>query len=356
MTEAAAAEERVRRAFATQAQWARRLASPLTALVCDVAAAGLDRTNPVGRRVLSWPGPPEPEADALALRLAGGLHALARRGTVPELAACYPPHPLPTADRLGRAIDAVLREAGDELETWLERAPQTNEVGRAAVLMSGLLVLARRHDRPLSLFELGASAGLNLMLDRYFYRLGTTAAGDPTAALQLAPEWTGAPPPAAEVRIASRRAVDLNPLDVRREADRERLFAFVWPDHGWRLEQLDRALRVCRDDPPRVERGAAGEWLEAALAAAPPEPAVRVVMHSLAFQYFPADEQRRVAGSIEAHGARAAADAPLAWLRFEIDPQDGRPSLRLRIWPGGEDRLLAFAHPHGRSVQWLHPG
>jgi hypothetical protein len=75
-------------------------------------------------------------------------------------------------------------------------------------------------------------------------------------------------------------------------------------------------------------------------------------MHSVAFQYFDADSQKRVTARIEAAGEQASAAAPLAWLRYELDPEAGRPSLRLRAWPGGE-QLLAWTHPHGRSVHWL---
>jgi hypothetical protein len=75
-------------------------------------------------------------------------------------------------------------------------------------------------------------------------------------------------------------------------------------------------------------------------------------MHSVTFQYFNADSQQRVTTHIEAAGAQASASAPLAWLRYELDPEAGRPSLRLRSWPGGE-ALLAWTHPHGRSVRWL---
>jgi hypothetical protein len=75
-------------------------------------------------------------------------------------------------------------------------------------------------------------------------------------------------------------------------------------------------------------------------------------MHSVAFQYFDAESQKRVANRIEAAGEQASARAPVAWLRFEKEPGEDRHSLRLRTWPGGE-QLLAWAHPHGHWVQWL---
>jgi len=153
------------------------------------------------------------------------------------------------------------------------------------------------------------------------------------------------------VRIAERQGVDLNPLDVRR--DRDRLLAYLWPDQEKRLAQAQAALDIAAADPPPVARGDAAAWLERALAIPGPAGATRIVMHSVAFQYFPPSAQARIVRHVERAGAAATGEAALAWLRFEKLPQDDGYSLRLRVWPGGEDRLLAWAHPHASSVRWL---
>ena len=338
----------VRESFVLQADYCTRLDAPFTALLCTLAAERLDTGTKIGRRILAWPGDSAPFADALALRFCGGLHFLARSGGAPALAACYPPAPPPDPDRLWRAIEPLLN--GDVLAPWLDTAPQTNEVGRSAVLMSGLLVVAARFGLPLRLYELGASAGLNLQLDRYRYELGGLAAGDPASPLLLKPDWHGPPPPAAAPLIAGRAGVDLNPVPLP-EA-RDRLIAYVWPDQSQRLAQLEAALALAAPAPPRVDRGDAAAWLEQSLARAPEPGVARVVLHSVAFHYFPEATKARIAAHIAAAGARAAAEAPLAWLRYEHQPGDENFSLRLRTWPGGED-LLAWTHPHGRSVEWV---
>ena len=92
---AADRETAVRGAFAEQARWCTRLNSPLTARLCTLLGLRLDRESAVGRRLLDWPGDPGSDADAVALRLCGGLHFLVRSGAAPRLAACYPPNPLP---------------------------------------------------------------------------------------------------------------------------------------------------------------------------------------------------------------------------------------------------------------------
>ncbi len=350
-------EAAVRAAFTAQAGWCETLGSPFTSRLCATLADRLDRETVVGRRVLDWPGLPDALHDSVPLRLAGALNALVRRGHVPDLAALYPPHPVPEADRLWAAVDTTFRARETGLLAWLDLAPQTNEVARSAVLIAGLAVVAAETGMPIALHELGASAGLNLVLDRYACQLGSRVFGDPRSALKLAPAWTGESPPAAKLAIASRRGVDLNPLDVTDPAGRERLLAYVWPDQAERVARLEAALAIALRDPPALDAGDAADWMESEFEPSPATGLCRVVMHSIAFQYFPARTQARVAAWIERAGAMAAPNAPVAWLRYEADPErEGCPSLRLRIWPEGENRVLAHADAHGRAVTWLAAG
>ena len=346
-----ASEKEVRASFAEQAYWCARLGSPFTASLCEILGKRLDRLSAIGRRALDWPGEPRALGDALALRLCAGLHFMVRAGQVPQLGALYPPAPVPDEAALWRALAPLLDDAG--LEAWLGSAPQTNEVGRSAVLTSGLLVVADRFRLPLRLYELGASAGLNLLLDHYRYDLGGLETGNRASAVFLAPEWEGPAPPDAAIRIAARAGADLNPPRLPRDAPR--LPAYLWPDQPGRLARLEAALAIAADHPPRVDQADAADWIEAELDIAPEPDMVRVVLHSVAFQYFGAGAQARIARHIEAVGAAAHAGAPLAWLRFEKEPDADRYALRLRTWPGGEE-LLAWTHPHGSKVTWLTGG
>lgn len=70
-------ETRVRVSFAVQARWCEKLGSPFTARLLEGLGADLDHTTMSGHRVLTWQGPPDALGDAVALRLAGALHALA---------------------------------------------------------------------------------------------------------------------------------------------------------------------------------------------------------------------------------------------------------------------------------------
>lgn len=346
---ACGAEPSVRAAFAEQAGWCRSLASPLTALLCDALATRDWPEGEVARRMQAWPGDPRPSADAVPLRLCGGLHARVRDGTAAGLARCYPPHALPAAGTLWTALAEVL--AKPELVAWLDRPPQTNEVGRSNALFAGAMAFVARHRVPVALYELGASAGLNLNMARFGYVLGGARAGDAGSPLQLAPEWTGPPPPGVAVEVVARHGVDRTPIDPARDGDR--LLAYVWADQPRRIAQLEAALTVAAAHPVTVEAGDAADWIEQRLAEPPSIGTGRLVYHSIAFQYFSLPSQLRVRAAIERAGAGASEASPVGWLRFERSPDAQDPELRLVSWPGGVDRLLATCHPHGTYIHWL---
>ncbi len=338
-----------RRHASQQAGFCESLGAPFTSELCRLLAGRLPPDSELGRRLDNWPG--NPNADALVLRLTGGLHAAVLGGTAPALAACYPPAPMPAEDKLWQAIAPVLAAPG--FAGWLDSAPQTNEVGRTGPLAAGMLAIAAETGLPLSLLELGASAGLNLLPDRYDLRLGGTRAGDPGAALSIDPLWEGAAPPAVRLRIADRAGVDLSPLDVCNPVETRRMLAYVWPDQPARLQRMRTAIAIAATAPPLLVQGDAAAFVEAR--AVPVEGVATTVFHSIAFQYFPPGTQRRIAEHMAGAGSAATAEAPLAWLSYEMsDPRHpGAPELRLTLWPGGADRLLGIGHPHGHSLRWL---
>jgi hypothetical protein len=347
-------EADVREAFRLQTEISARMDAPFTGTLSRLLGQRLDRSTAIGRRVLDWDGAPAHDRDALPLRLAGGLNALARSGQAPGLTAVYPLQA--TGDEaLWAAVEAALREHADFIDPWLDGPPQTNEVGRSAALMAGLLVLADQFGLPFSLYELGASAGLNTVLDRYRFTLGEVKAGEAASPVQLAPEWRGASPPAAPVRIIARRGVDRAPLDVTQASTRERLLAYVWAEQTARRERLEAALVLAAADPAPVDRADAADWLEQVLAIEPQAGVCRVVMHTIAYQYFPPEVQARILAHLDRVGAAATPDAPLAWLAYEATGGgDTRyPELKLVTWPGGNHRVLARGQAHTAWVEWL---
>lgn len=339
---------KIRDGFAWQIAHCRQMGSDLTADVLAAFLGIVDRSTRTGARILDWQG--DPKVDALKLRIAGGLNALARSGQDADLSALYATR----AGDFSGVLRRVLAQWDDWLYPWLDSAPQTNEVARSGVLYPGLMEIAQGFGAKLELLELGASAGLNLHLDRYAYRLGEIEAGDPSSPVRLSPQWCGASPKPQAVEIVSRAGVDLNPLNLGDDAVVERLMAYVWPDQTERVTRAEAAIDLARAHPVSIDAGDGADWIEAKLKTPQPEGVTRVIYHSIALQYFPKDAQARAAGAIKAAGARASEKRPIAWLSMEFPEMNAPIELSLRCWPGdGERALLATCHPHGAWVDWL---
>lgn len=322
--------------------------SPLTAEILETLAETLNRNSRTGTRILDWPG--DPMADALKLRIAGGLHALARSRQDAELSGLYHSG----MGDFATILDRILIEWDDWLYPWLDNPPQTNEVGRSGALMAGLMVAAERLAMPIELIELGSSAGLNLNLDQFHYDFGGRAVGHESSLVRIAPEWQGDAPDGLWPEIVGRRGVDQNPLDSGDEATAERLLAYCWPDQRERLARLEAAIETARRHPPKVETGDAGEWIEQRLAEPQAEGVARIIMHSVFWQYLPSQTQQRIENAITRTTETVAPSHPLGWLRFEPDPPAISPmQLRLDLWPSGEKLHLAVCHPHGASINWF---
>lgn len=341
-----ATEDGVRAAFRHQRDYCAAHDAPITGTVAGALAEALDRSTVVGRRVLDWPG--QPIADALPLRLVGGLHALARRGDG-ELRCAF---------QLGiDGVDAIIAQALARHDTallpWLDGPPQTNEPGRSAGLMAGLLAVAARYPLPFDLLEIGSSAGLNLLIDRYAYDLGGLRVGPEDAPVTIRPDWRGLPPPAAPIDFARVRGCDIAPVDVRGPAQAERLLAYVWADHAERFARVEAAIDMIRAKPVDLVAADAADWVEARLAEPPQPCTTRVLMHSIVWQYLGEARQSRIEAALARAGAAATAETPLAWVRIEADRRVTHHDLSVTTWPGGETRHLARTHAHGFWVEWL---
>lgn len=335
-------------AFRTQSAACAALGSPFMARLMRLAADRLDSGGPVGRRLAAWDGDPGPSGASLPLRLAGALHALALRGEA-RLAAVYPPAAADD-EALWQAVAAVLADRHATVLDWLERPPQTNEVRRSAALFAAAHWLDARFGLPLRLSELGASAGLNLMFDRFALQAGGRRLGPGDAALELRPEWRGAPPPVAAPVVVDRRGVDLRPVDVRSGEGQLCLRAYLWPDQPERRALTDAAIAVA--EAP-VDAGDAVAWLGPRLAAA--RGTLHVVYHTIAWQYFPPPAQAAGEALFEQAGRAATAAAPLARLSVEADAGGPGAAVTLQVGPDGAVIPLGRMDFHGRWLDWRAP-
>lgn len=340
-------------AFERQAKACADMGAPFTANLCRVLGANIDASSAFGRRIAAWPAD-SLWPDLMPLRCCAALNTLVRRGRAPALAAFYPPNAPGDDEPFWNAIVMTIADHDAEMTAFLDSPPQTNEVVRSAVLLGGFLTIAQAVDRPLALYELGASAGLNLLFDRYAYDLGDNRKwGDANAPVRIASAWSGAAPTLdTPLKIAAREAVDLRPVDARSSDDRERMLAYIWPEQTERLRRIEPALDMVAKSDLRVEPGDALAWLKNIMAGPPQEGVCRVVFHSVFFQYLPPDLRGALREKIVEIGEKATAAAPFAWLSMEAGEDRMSCELRGTIWPGAERRKLADVDWHGRWAKW----
>lgn len=333
------------------AEHCRSAGSPLMTRLLAGAADDLEGGGPTA--ALMAPHEGDPRGTVPELRLAGALHRLVLERRAPALAVHYPTVGGTPGD-VWPAARAVIADQLDDLRPLLRRPVQTNEVGRSAALYGGLLHVTAATGLPVRLLEVGASAGLNLHVDRFRYDIADgVVLGEPGSPVRLAGPWSGPfPPYDVAPRLVERRGCDPAPLDPASAADRLTLTSYVWADQLERFERLRAALQVAAARPHPVERLPASAYLERELAV--PAPGVStLVWHSVVWQYFDPGERRRVTELLDDAGARATDEAPL--LRLSLEPRrlegDGFV-VELTSWPGGDSVVLADAEGHGPPVRW----
>jgi hypothetical protein len=328
-------------------------------------------------------GAPIPQRRPLLLLAA--VHFLLLSGAEHPLAAFYDTvglvrgrseAPPPLGDVVAAFAD-FCRAHHDELERLIATRPtQTNEVGRCSSLLPGLCHIAAQYawEEPLSLLDLGTSAGLNLLFDTYAYTYRASAGGairtagvaDSPVALECSArdDLTNLP----DLRIpliADRVGLDLDPVDPFSDDEARWLLACLWPDNLARFGRLRAALANVRAaaQPPRLERGDLLTDLPRVVATMPGGGPL-VVFHSWVAAYLSEGEQRSLTRQV----ARLGTDRPVHHLYCESPyetpglptppspvPREG-PDLAtalVHLSPGGVSPVrLADTHPHGYWIRW----
>jgi hypothetical protein len=344
--------------------------SPIYATIC----ARLADDEPIGGLAIgAQPGFRTP------LILLAAVHHMLLTGLEHPLAAYYPS--LAGAD--ARPIDDNLYPAFAELvASQRERVAgliathttQTNEARRTVLLVPPLGMIAAAAGEPIALLEVGASAGLTLLPDRYGFTIGSVATGDVDSSVQIACAVEGdlvPPVPAVLPRVRWRAGLDVNPLDVRSPDTVAWLRALIWPEHRDRIEILEGAVALAVADPLRLVSGDLSDDLPA-LAAEAPLGLPLVVTDTWVLAYV--TPERRLWFINALRGVAAGRGQPV-WL-ISCEGQDVLASLGLGLGPaqreggglsalslhrfdadgGSRHELLAECHAHGRWLRWLDVG
>lgn len=254
----------------------------------------------------------------------------------------------------------VVDDRSDEIATLMRsRRTQTNEVGRCAAILPAL------PRGRLALVEVGASAGLCLLLDEFHYDYGTHQVGDPASPVRLRCTARNYLPSLDAIpEIVWRVGLDLSPVDVRSADDVRWLMSCVWPDQPERRERLAAAIRLAQSRNLRVRQGDLVSDLPSLLADVPPD-AHLTIFHSAVLRYV-SDAHRRAFAEILAN---ASASRPITWISNEartvvpeitaLANQPRSPAFLLGRTTFNNrqrmDELLALAHFHGAELEWLAP-
>jgi hypothetical protein len=348
-------QRRLVEVFDRQIGWCGALGSPLYVQLLTVARDDIARGGVVHDIVRGTAD--DPLAAAVSLRLMGGVHRLVLMGLAEQLAVHYPsvggtPDPATAGEDF---MDVVAAHPG-YLRDALRIAPQTNDVGRSALLLAGLARALDGRRLKVRLLGLGSAGGLNLLLDRYRYDFDGTPWGDPGSPVRIATTSKGSMPKLpGSLRIVERRGCDVNPMDITDPEAQLRLLSFIWPDQAERFARTRGAISVAQIDPPIVDRADAAEWLAARLDEPTPPNVMTVVQHSVMWQYLPATTRDELRSVIGAAGARATRRRPFAHVAFEpsrAPTERGGLDLTVTVWPHGVPVVIADAHAHGRWIDW----
>jgi hypothetical protein len=302
-----------------------------------------------------------PLGQPVANLLFAAVQYLLQRGVSSPLAQYYrslTPEPQPPEAAYPAFRDFCLEHRTTIAHLLKTRRVQTNEVKRCAHLFLAFSIMARlAGGRPLALIEIGPSAGLNLMFDRYGYDYGPYGAfGDSDSPVQLKTTFRGEkrpPYPQGMPEVAYRVGLDLNPIDLRDQDQADWLRALVWPEHVERALLLEQAIELVKPAPPKLLAGDGMELLPEAVQAAPAGAAI-CVFHSYAVNQFSSEARERLKEMIQAQAASREQFYRLSseWMGT---PQ---PELELTIFGNGrpQPHLLAYCDSHGRWIEWLDEG
>ncbi len=230
----------------------------------------------------------------------------------------------------------------------------TNEVGRSALLHAGFREIAKQSGEPLNLIEIGPSAGLNLVWDRYavrYWRDGESFFTEPrNLRLTIDCELHGenVPPVGPAPRIVTRVGLERNPVDLSKAEERDWLKALVWPDHLARFARLETALEIYAHEWPNIITGDALALLPEAIAAIPEDQPV-CVYHTMVTYQFSKEMREGFNNLLIAASLRRA-----VWRLGLEDNLKGDSPLTLGFYRDGarQVRTLALCHPHGGWIDW----
>ncbi|GBE24720.1 hypothetical protein BMS3Bbin02_00995 [bacterium BMS3Bbin02] len=302
-----------------------------------------------------------PQQQPVPLLLFGAVHQLLLNGAqhpLREFYATCTDTPDPVSDPFPAFKEFVMDNYDAIVEIAATRQVQTNEVARSSLFLPAYRIIARRTNRPMWIIEVGSSAGLTLLFDRWHYTYhhghSSVEIGDPESPVRLecivrGPQRPLFPDPMPD--IAARIGVDLDPIDINNPDDESWIRGLVWPDRPDRHKRLSAAISVAKAHPLTLVEGDAIDCLEEQVGAASDDSVV-VINHSHVLNQLPAERREDFTVELD----RLSQDRPI-WRISNEWLTHSNPQLDLIRHFGNSHQIegLADVHHHGEWISWRGP-
>ena len=311
-----------------------------------------------------------PDTQQLPVLLLAAIHFLVLDEPEHPLAGWYPnitehPH-APDDRRLADTLESFVEErSAAVLDIVGSRHVQTNEVGRCSLLLPAFRLVADEFGE-IAHLDVGASAGLNLLLPSFSYRYdGGEPIGPDDSTVKLMCDTRGDSPvdlsSMTVPAISSRCGIDARPIDITDPGEARWLEACCWPDQADRFQRLRAAIDIARQQPPELLMGDAVDSVTTTVERMATR-AHPVVSTTWALNYLAAERRSAFVAALD----RARTTIDLSWVFAEspaLTPElphdqdlkdDHLTELTLVTWRDGERtiRHLAETHPHGYWIHW----
>ncbi len=239
----------------------------------------------------------------------------------------------------------------NEIESILKtKLVQTNEVRRCAYLYPAFCTIYEKAKKPLALVEIGTSAGLQLLWDKYSYSYGqNNIYGNKDSKLNISAEIKGenipilhsTPPP-----VLTRVGLDLNIVDLKNEEEHLWLKSLIWPEHKERLFMFEEAASYIKDGSVHLVDGDGISLLSEYIENIPEDSAI-CIFHTHVANQISLEMKKRLLKTVEAIGKERDV--------FHIYNNVQDRFLHLDYYLNGieSQNTIAATDGHGRWFEWF---
>ncbi|MBS4220107.1 DUF2332 domain-containing protein [Bacillus sp. FJAT-49711] len=285
----------------------------------------------------------------------GAVHYLLQSGCNHPLKEYYPSmleSPLNLKSIFSHFKDFCLAFKSDIINLLQTKRVQTNEVRRSAYLYPSFCYMYDKVKKPLSLIEIGTSAGLQLLWDQYgySYRNGHHY-GDKTSKVQVTAEIRGKQFPARLEKIppvASKVGLDLHVCDITNPKNALWLKSLIWPEHRDRVLLFEKAAQLFIENPVELIEGDGVTLLPDVVEQAPADSAI-CIFHTHVANQMPEELKHKLIKIIKTLGAQRDV--------FHLYNNMWDRKLHLDSYLNGreEQHVIGETDGHGRWFEWnLH--